>query len=218
MRNDDRGRRRDDGRYSDLGRGGDRSQQARPDSEASYEPGVPLFEGRQERRNQFERSNYGYSEEPDDYERFGGYGGGRGHGYGTGAGQAGQAGGFERGSPGRDAYERGSDFDDEYGRAYGESGFAGGHGREAYAQRQYSKPVTLPKGYQRSDERIREDICESLSYSGLNVSEVSVEVSNGEVTLSGTVKDRRDKYAIENRADHCLGVRDVENRIRVERG
>ncbi|MBO1113765.1 BON domain-containing protein [Bordetella petrii] len=72
-----------------------------------------------------------------------------------------------------------------------------------------------PKGYVRSDERVREDLCERLSHSGLDVSDVSVEVSDGTVTLEGTVPNRATKHAIEDCADDCLGVNDIQNHIRV---
>jgi len=73
----------------------------------------------------------------------------------------------------------------------------------------------LPKGYVRSDERVREDLCERLSRSGLDVSDVSVDVTDGTVTLDGTVPNRHTKHAIEDCADDCLGVTDIQNRIKV---
>lgn len=75
-----------------------------------------------------------------------------------------------------------------------------------------------PKGYARSDERIREDICERLIHDHhIDSSDVSIAVSSGIVTLEGTVADRWMKHAIEDIADHCRGVREVESRIRVVR-
>lgn len=75
----------------------------------------------------------------------------------------------------------------------------------------------LPKGYKRSDERIRDEICEILCRSGTDVRDVSVEVSGGKVILEGTVIDRYAKHEIEDHAAECLGVEDVDNRIRVRR-
>ncbi|CAM4107683.1 BON domain-containing protein [Bordetella tumulicola] len=72
-----------------------------------------------------------------------------------------------------------------------------------------------PKGYVRSDERVREDVCERLSHSGLDVSDVSVAVSDGTVTLEGTVPNRGIKHAVEDCADDCLGVNDIQNHIRI---
>lgn len=74
-----------------------------------------------------------------------------------------------------------------------------------------------PKDYQRSDERIRELICESLTHHpSIDASEVSVQVNQGRVTLEGNVPMRRMKHEIEDVADACWGVKDVENRIRVQ--
>lgn len=75
----------------------------------------------------------------------------------------------------------------------------------------------LPKGYKRSDERIRDEICETLCRSGTDVRDVSVEVSGGKVLLEGTVIDRYAKHEIEDHAAECLGVEEVDNRIRVRR-
>lgn len=75
-----------------------------------------------------------------------------------------------------------------------------------------------PKGYQRSDERLREDISERLMQAGdIDSSDVTVSVVAGKVTLEGTVPDRHMKHAIEDLADACPGVQDVDNKIRVER-
>ncbi|HVS77568.1 MAG TPA: BON domain-containing protein [Steroidobacteraceae bacterium] len=73
-----------------------------------------------------------------------------------------------------------------------------------------------PKGYTRSDERIREDVCDRLMQSlNIDSSEVTVEVQGGKVLLAGTVPVRSMKHAIEDLADACPGVQDVENRITV---
>lgn len=77
-----------------------------------------------------------------------------------------------------------------------------------------------PKGYQRSDERLKEDICERLMWRGehIDVSEVSIDVKEGNVTLEGAVPERRMKHAIEDIVDECMGVKEIENRIRVTYG
>lgn len=73
-----------------------------------------------------------------------------------------------------------------------------------------------PAGYQRSDERIRELVCESLTDDDeIDASHIEVSVTGGEVTLSGTVDDRRTKRAAEDCAYSAPGVRDVQNRLRV---
>jgi hypothetical protein len=74
-----------------------------------------------------------------------------------------------------------------------------------------------PKGYQRSDERIRENICELLMNSPYDASNVDITVNQGEVTLTGTVRRRAEKWGIEDMAEAVLGVTDVHNQIRVDR-
>ena len=75
-----------------------------------------------------------------------------------------------------------------------------------------------PKGYQRSDERLREDISERLMEARhIDSSDVTVEVSGAKVVLEGTVPERRMKHAIEDLVDACPGVQDIDNRIRVRR-
>lgn len=102
-----------------------------------------------------------------------------------------------------------SDLNRDLNRGYGG---AGGSASARRVQR------AGPKGYQRSDERIREDLCERLAMSSrVDVREVEVSVSNGVVTLSGTVQDRQQKYRIEDMTDDVFGVKDVHNQIRVAR-
>ncbi|HEY0915929.1 MAG TPA: BON domain-containing protein [Solimonas sp.] len=80
-------------------------------------------------------------------------------------------------------------------------------------------PRKTPKGYTRSDERIRDDVCEHLYRShDVDVGDVSVEVKGGTVTLEGSVPERHMKHRIEDICERCIGVLDVENRIRVSRG
>jgi hypothetical protein len=75
-----------------------------------------------------------------------------------------------------------------------------------------------PKGYTRSDERIREDLCDRISEHGdIDASEVEVKVQNGEVILTGTVEERRFKHMLERIAESIAGVTDVRNEIRMQR-
>jgi osmotically-inducible protein OsmY len=75
-----------------------------------------------------------------------------------------------------------------------------------------------PKGYQRTDQRMREDICDQLMRTGhIDSSDVTVEVSGAKVRLDGSVPARWMKHAIEDVADGCPGVQDIENRISVKR-
>lgn len=76
-----------------------------------------------------------------------------------------------------------------------------------------------PRGYQRTDERIREDVCDVLSEHGyIDASEIEVTVSSGEVTLAGTVRERAQKRMAEDAVDQISGVREVHNQLRVSPG
>lgn len=73
-----------------------------------------------------------------------------------------------------------------------------------------------PKGYTRSDERILEDLSERLAEDDeIDPSDVSIEVRDGVVTLSGSVGHRWMRHRIEDMADACRGVGDVVNQVRV---
>lgn len=89
-------------------------------------------------------------------------------------------------------------------------------GSVAYASRGHRGKG--PKGYVRTDERIREDLSEELAEDdAIDPSNVSIEVSDGVVTLSGSVEQRWIKHRIEDIAEDCRGVKDVVNNLRVVR-
>lgn len=75
-----------------------------------------------------------------------------------------------------------------------------------------------PKNYTRSDDRIGEEIYKWLVRDRtIDSREVTLRVSGGEVTFEGTVPERWMKHAIEDLATEISGVRQVHNRIRVQR-
>jgi osmotically-inducible protein OsmY len=75
-----------------------------------------------------------------------------------------------------------------------------------------------PRGYTRPDERIREDVCDRLAQHGyVDASDIDVRVSDGEVTLEGSVRERQEKRLAEDVAERVAGVRDVHNLLRVNR-
>jgi len=75
-----------------------------------------------------------------------------------------------------------------------------------------------PKGYVRTDERIREDVCDRLSWNDeVDATDISVRVENGEVTLEGSVETRHMKRLAEDIAEDVSGVSDVHNTIRVQK-
>ena len=107
--------------------------------------------------------------------------------------------GFMRGGRGRarDDY----DFHDDYNRGR----------EESYRGRG-------PKNYQRSDDRIREDVCELLTDDGyVDATDVEVNVGGGIVTLSGNVADRNQKRRAEDLVERVGGVREVQNNLRIFR-
>ena len=76
-----------------------------------------------------------------------------------------------------------------------------------------------PKGYARSDDRIREDICDELTrHPDVDPSRVTVAVREGEVTLEGAVDALWTRQLVDAIAGECLGVRQVHDRLRVEPG
>jgi osmotically-inducible protein OsmY len=150
-------------------------------------------------------SRYGSSEygEP-------GYGGSRGGRYSQGTFGTERGGWSEPYGEGQQYTSRG-----EYAGTSSESGYGGrGMGGTGGMGQHRGKG---PKGYQRSDERIKELLCERLSEDPeIDPSEVTITVTGGKITLEGTVDSRQTKNAIEDIADQ-FGLQDVQNNLRVQR-
>ena len=95
-----------------------------------------------------------------------------------------------------------------------------GYGRSQYLDSEVERGPHYgkgPKGYRRSDERIREEICEAMSRQGfIDASDVEVTVEGGIVRLVGTVASRADKRGLELIADRVHGVEEVRNEIRLK--
>lgn len=150
-----------------------------------------------------------------DYARrgSGGYGGGS---YGRDSNDDATGGAYGTGGYGRDL---------DYGRrgalGYGGYGGMGGaetgssvYGRMGESQEQHRGRG--PRGYRRSDERIRDDICDMLTEDPyIDASNMEVTVKDCEVTLSGSVSSREDKRRAEDLAERVSGVKDVHNTLRV---
>lgn len=140
--------------------------------------------------------------------------------YGTGAagwGGPGFTGGaYGYGSGARDHRRSLEDeYSDESAVSYEQRGGSQDYGRygPAYRNRPFARG---PKGYQRSDERLKEDISERLMEAHhIDSSEVTVDVRGAKVILEGVVPSRHMKHAIEDLVDACPGVQDIENRVRV---
>jgi hypothetical protein len=106
---------------------------------------------------------------------------------------------------------------------YGQQGLGQQYGQQPlYGQQGYTPAMRShrglgPKNYSRSDERIREDINERLTDADdIDARGITVEVSNGVATLTGSVEQRWMKHRAEDIAEGCSGVRDVHNQIRVQ--
>ena len=75
-----------------------------------------------------------------------------------------------------------------------------------------------PKNYQRSDERIREEVCERLTMDhDVDASDIDVTVREAVVMFEGTVSERRAKRVAEDICELVRGVKDVQNNLRVNR-
>jgi BON domain len=115
----------------------------------------------------------------------------------------------------------------DWGRGRGQSGYGqGGYGQGGYGN--YNRNADWnqgphagrgPQGYQRSNERIQEEVCEALTRHGqVDASGINVRVDQGEVTLEGTVTSRREKRLAEEAVESLSGVKDVHNHLRLRRG
>ncbi|MDO1527221.1 BON domain-containing protein [Fulvimonas sp. R45] len=110
----------------------------------------------------------------------------------------------------------------DYGRQYGSrhplaygpderQGGAQGRRRGGYAGKG-------PRGYTRPDERICEDLSDRLTEDPwIDASDIEIAVENGVVALRGQVPERSMKHRAEDCAERVGGVKDVDNRIRVQR-
>lgn len=146
-----------------------------------------------------------------------------GQGYGSGYGQNRAPGSGERSSGGR-AYGDYSGspsgyFGDDYrspGQGLDQYGSQGSPARQ-WGQEEYgANRGRGPRGYKRSDDRIREEVCDCLTDDDrLDATHIEVMVKDGEVTLSGFTTSREDKRWAESLAERISGVKEVQNGIRL---
>ncbi len=151
-------------------------------------------------RSSYDRSNY----EGRNYSRGGNFGGGS---YGN---------DFNRNRRGEERDDRGwwDKTTDEVSSWFGDED---AERRRAWdKQQQGLHKGKGPRGYSRSDERIKEDINDRLSDDVfVDATDIEISVNQGEVILTGTVNERSSKRRAEDIAEGVSGVRNVENRIRV---
>lgn len=115
---------------------------------------------------------------------------------------------------------------EEADRDLGRSASFGSYG-EGSLDREYDSSIGLkgrsffgkgPKGYKRSDDRIKEDVCETLARNPrVDASDIEVSVEAACVTLTGTVESKEIKRAAEMAIENLSGVDDVKNELRVKR-
>ncbi|WP_197426956.1 BON domain-containing protein [Noviluteimonas gilva] len=114
----------------------------------------------------------------------------------------------------------------EFGQSYGHASGYGGHGgwdlgthqRDigGSSSRQSFRGMG-PSHYKRADERIRDDIYERLTDSHvIDARSITVDVNEGNVTLTGTVNERRMRYAAEDLVERVGGVANINNQLRVQ--
>jgi hypothetical protein len=199
-----------------------------------YDYGRDYDEG----RTQFNRSPQSWSSNWDRDRDYGSsYSGSTGSEYRNfgnrgqyGSGRAGSQGSY--GSTGRDfgsnygSVYRGGDYDnygdfDRSSRSYGNNAYGfdrdRGDREESWGDSIKNFFGIGPKGYKRSDEKIKDDVNERLEdHPRIDASNIEVQVNDGEVTLSGNVNDRYSKRLAEDVAGQSRGVKDVHNQIRVQ--
>jgi osmotically-inducible protein OsmY len=207
-------------------------EQGRRDYRSSEDQGSGQFGGARDRDESEGRSS-GYS-------GYGDFGQGDynnpGRSANTGQSRYGQGSSSSYGQPNygggtpRYGEEYGSSGTSDYGRSsFGRGGYsgAGSYGSQGWQEpygegQQYGSAQGMhrgkgPKNFQRSDERIKELLCERLHDDPhIDASEITVTVQGGRITLEGTVDSRRTKNAVEDVAEQC-GVQDVQNNLRVQR-
>ena len=122
----------------------------------------------------------------------------------------------------------GSEFgrEREFGQGYGRSSGYGGHSGWDLGTHQrdiggspsrQSFRGMGPSHYKRTDERIRDDIYERLTDSHvIDARSIMVDVNEGNVTLTGTVNERRMRYAAEDLVERVGGVANINNQLRVQ--
>ena len=75
-----------------------------------------------------------------------------------------------------------------------------------------------PRSRRKSDESLRQEIREILTGDPeLEVTDIEVEVEGGAVTMRGAVVDSEARLLAEELVESLAGVREVHNRLRVER-
>lgn len=100
-------------------------------------------------------------------------------------------------------------------RLYGDDNSVG-YDPGSWAPRRSTHQGRGPKGYERSDDRIKELVCERLTDApSLDASEIVVEVKNHEVSLTGSVDSRSAKHLAEDLVESVGGITEINNQLKV---
>jgi HSP20 family molecular chaperone IbpA len=87
------------------------------------------------------------------------------------------------------------------------------HDRRSFASTEDYRGVG-PLGYKKSDDKIREHVCELLLWNpDVDATDIDVTVQDGVVYLKGFVDSRHSKRTAERIIDHLSGVKDVQNQL-----
>ncbi len=223
---DDRNQARNQRGQSDYGRGGesafdqDRSQERfgqrgygqQDYGQRRYQVGQGNYYG----QGGQSESDYAQSNQGSGQSTYGQRGSGRGRfgqDVGSGAYGFGQSGGSE-GGQGLSG-ESGQNQDDDARGGWNQGVRRGSEGQRAQGMGAHRGKG--PKGYTRSDERIKEDVSDRMTDDAhIDAAEIVIEVSSGEVTLSGTVSDRNQRRRAEDCIEQIPGVKHVQNNLRVK--
>jgi osmotically-inducible protein OsmY len=210
-----------EGEYGQSGRGRDYGRE-----ESQYGRGEEMREGGYRGEGEYGRRGQGWEDQERGYggqssggqswrgeSGYGRSGGGQGYGGRGYGGQQGYGGQWAQGGD----WMRGDYDRSERAGARGETGYGSmgeGFGRSMEGQHRGRGP----RGYTRSDERIREDVCDRLTDDpSVDASEIDITVSNSEVTLNGTVGSREQRRRAEDCAEQVSGVTHIQNNVRVRK-
>jgi len=229
---------RDEGRY-----GNGQHFQGQNSQSRAYNEYDQRFDSNLGGRNSSSRKDWDYdrtssypsygSSQSSGYNSYGSNQYGSGQSYGSNQGsfyggqRSGQLGGFGQNSGYGSSQNYGQEHGRNFGQGYNSSNYDSQYGQGNYNQGQsrYGSGSSYeshsgkgPKGYKRSDERIKEEFSDLLtSHHEIDPSEVEIKVSGSEVTLTGTVESKHEKRLIEDLASQISGVGDVNNQLRVQK-
>ncbi len=178
-----------------------------------YDRQTAQYGGGRSRDTEYRPGGAGYGN-----QRYVSEGSGYGAGY-SGGGQYGTSGGHDsafagEGSGRANAWGTTGGYGDRTADGgYGSRRSGGSYGTQGMMEQKSRKG---PKGYQRSDDRLREEVINILiNQASFDLDDVEVDVSQGVVKLTGSVPDRQARYEAEELADGLWGVKDVTNNLKV---